>query len=308
MKADNNPLVSVVIPSYNHARYIGQALRSVMEQTYSNWEVVVVDNHSEDNTEQIVIGFSDPRISLIKIRNNGVIAVSRNSGIKAARGDWVAFLDSDDWWKPNKMQACMNLALSGDGCDLVYHDLTCVKRRRQLFSIRRSRSRQLPENAFSDLMKNGNALPNSSVIVRKESLMRINCISEDRRKIAWEDFDTWLRLAKNGCRFGRVRGSYGYYWVGGGNVSNSERTIANLNAFAKEYIKVDAADKTTLKPWWYYYTSALCYQQLKELTLAEWNFKMALSRARPKVNRVHVLGKYILFKAGNVFRRVFSLV
>ncbi len=94
-------LVSVVIPTYNHARFLGRALQSVMDQTYKNWEVIIIDNHSQDNTDEIVEAFKDPRITLLKIHNNGVIAASRNMGIRAAKGEWIAFLDSDDHWYPN---------------------------------------------------------------------------------------------------------------------------------------------------------------------------------------------------------------
>src|SRR3990172_8575884 len=119
-----NPLVSVVIPTYNHARFLGRALQSVLDQTYTNWEAIVIDNHSQDNTDEIVDSFRDPRIILLTIYNNGVIAASRNMGIRAAKGEWIAFLDSDDWWTPNKIQVCLEQI--NDKVDLVYHSLKLV--------------------------------------------------------------------------------------------------------------------------------------------------------------------------------------
>ena len=85
------PLVSIVIPTYNHARYLGRALQSVLDQTYINWEAIIIDNHSTDNTDQLVASFSDSRIIYLKIHNNGVIASSRNAGIREAKGEWIAF-------------------------------------------------------------------------------------------------------------------------------------------------------------------------------------------------------------------------
>ena len=69
------PLVSVVIPTYNHARYLGRALQSVLDQTYVNWEAIVIDNHSTDNTDEVMASFANTRITYLKIHNNGVIAL-----------------------------------------------------------------------------------------------------------------------------------------------------------------------------------------------------------------------------------------
>ncbi len=101
------PLVSVVIPTYNHARYLVRALESVLNQTFTNWEAIVIDNHSTDNTDEVMESFSDPRISYLKIHNNGIIAASRNAGIRVAKGEWIAFLDSDDWWTQDKIMKCL---------------------------------------------------------------------------------------------------------------------------------------------------------------------------------------------------------
>ena len=70
MNVLKTPLVSVVIPTYNHGHFLGRALQSVLDQTYTNWEAIVIDNHSTDNTDEIVQSFTDPRISLLKINNN----------------------------------------------------------------------------------------------------------------------------------------------------------------------------------------------------------------------------------------------
>jgi glycosyltransferase involved in cell wall biosynthesis len=124
---DVKGLVSVVIPTYNHAHFLGQTLRSVIDQTYTCWEAIVVDNHSSDNTDAVVASLGDPRIQLFKIHNQGVIAASRNMGIRHARGEWVAFLDSDDWWSSRKLE--LSLAGLQQGADLVYHDVWIVGRR-----------------------------------------------------------------------------------------------------------------------------------------------------------------------------------
>ena len=114
------PLVSVIMPTYNHAKFIGKAIGSVLNQTHKNLELIIIDNYSVDNTEEIVKSFNDHRIKYIKFMNNGVIAASRNNGLKIAKGEWVCFLDSDDWWYPKKLETVQEYT---SGSDIIYHNL-----------------------------------------------------------------------------------------------------------------------------------------------------------------------------------------
>ena len=100
------PLITVGIPSYNHAKFLAKCLESVITQTYSNLEVIVVDNYSTDETDSILSGFRDPRISIEKVNNGGSIGKSRNAILNKSRGEWIAFLDSDDWWMEDKLKKC----------------------------------------------------------------------------------------------------------------------------------------------------------------------------------------------------------
>jgi glycosyltransferase involved in cell wall biosynthesis len=96
------PKVSVIVPLYQNGRYVEQAIRSVLDQTYQDFEIIVVDDGSRDDGPARVQAFGDPRISLIS-QPNGGISRARNTGFKAARGDYVALLDSDDWWRSDKL-------------------------------------------------------------------------------------------------------------------------------------------------------------------------------------------------------------
>lgn len=96
-------LVSVIMPSYNTGRYIADSINSVLAQTYTNWELIIVDDCSTDDTDEIVAGFADPRIHYLKNDHNSGAALSRNRALREAKGRWIAFLDSDDWWHPEKL-------------------------------------------------------------------------------------------------------------------------------------------------------------------------------------------------------------
>lgn len=99
-----NDLVSIITPSYNCAKYIGETIKSVLNQTYTNWEMLIVDDCSTDNTEEIVKSFCDDRIRYLKNEKNSGAAVSRNYALREAKGRWMAFLDSDDMWMPEKLE------------------------------------------------------------------------------------------------------------------------------------------------------------------------------------------------------------
>lgn len=99
-----NDLVSIIMPSYNTANYIGDSVQSVINQTYKNWELLIVDDCSEDNTDEVVSMFVDERIKYLKNSSNCGAAVCRNRALREAKGKWIAFLDSDDLWLPDKLE------------------------------------------------------------------------------------------------------------------------------------------------------------------------------------------------------------
>lgn len=99
-----NDLVSIIMPSYNTAKFIGDSIESVLSQTYANWELIIVDDCSTDETDEVVSRFDDNRIRYLKNEKNSGAAISRNRALREAKGRWIAFLDSDDLWFPEKLE------------------------------------------------------------------------------------------------------------------------------------------------------------------------------------------------------------
>jgi len=217
MSASRKPLVSVVIPTYNHARYLGTALQSVLDQSYQNREIIVVDNHSTDNTDEIVASFDDSRITCLKIHNHGVIAASRNAGIRDAKGDWIAFLDSDDWWAHDKLKVCVDMI--DEQVDLVYHDLHIVRPAPSRFKRSRTKGRQVGRPVLKDLLLKGNPIATSSVMVRKQFLDRIGGFDEGTNMIAAEDYSAWMRISLMTENFLYIPRELGFYLFHAGGAS-----------------------------------------------------------------------------------------
>ena len=97
-------LVSIIMPSWNTGRFIAESIQSVIDQTYKKWELLIVDDCSTDNTDEVVDSFQDERIRYFKNENNSGAALTRNRAIREAQGEWIAFLDSDDLWAPKKLE------------------------------------------------------------------------------------------------------------------------------------------------------------------------------------------------------------
>lgn len=114
-------LVSIIMPSYNTAKYICNSINSVISQTYTHWELIIVDDCSTDNTSEIIAMYDDDRISFLKNETNSGAAISRNRALREAKGKWIAFLDSDDLWIPEKLEKQIQF-MKKYGCFFSYTD------------------------------------------------------------------------------------------------------------------------------------------------------------------------------------------
>ena len=218
MQIETSPLISVVIPTYNHADFLKVAITSVVEQTYQNFEIVIVDNHSNDHTNEVVASFSDDRIHLYKINNNGIIAVSRNLGADQAKGDWIAYLDSDDRWYSTRLQRLVD---SMD-CDLAYDVISTDEYKVNSITGKKTKLiyGPLKGHKYRSLLLYGNRLSPSASLVRKEFLIENNvCFAETQDFVAVEDYDYWLQLALLDAKFKFIHSFEGEYLVHGGNTS-----------------------------------------------------------------------------------------
>jgi glycosyltransferase involved in cell wall biosynthesis len=248
-----NPLVSVIIPTYNRAEDLSRALQSVFGQTFTDWEVLVVDNHSDDNTDSLIESLKNPKVKVFKIHNDGVVAASRNLGLKHATGEYIAFLDSDDWWLPEKLEA--SIRCMSQGAEVVYHDLFIVTQPDKKFNWRRTGGRKLSSPIYYDLISKGNALPNSTVVVRKNLLDAIGGLSEDKDMVGAEDYDAWLRIAQISEKFQKIPRTLGFYWAGGGNITHPERTLKYVETLERRYAGTILGLDARQKVFWFNYAN-----------------------------------------------------
>lgn len=191
------PAVSVIIPAYNQGRYLHQAIQSVLDQTYPDFEIVVVNDGSTDNTREVVHRFSDPRMCYVYQENQGLSA-ARNTGIRHATGAFLTYLDSDDLFLPRKLELLVAELASDRGLGFVAGQAIPIDEDgNRVGAIFRTR----PPRAGHRLLL-GNPLHVGSVMVRREWQERAGFFDTSLR--SYEDWDMWLRLARAGCRRGWV--------------------------------------------------------------------------------------------------------
>ncbi|MBI5597104.1 MAG: glycosyltransferase [Elusimicrobia bacterium] len=189
------PRVSVVIPCWNAAAFIEDTLATVAAQTFRDLEVVAVDDGSSDGTREAVERFlrsSGLRGRCIR-QENMKIAGARNTGIRAAEGELVSFLDHDDLWFPEKLETVLREFDAHPGTDLVCHDENVVRDGKL---VRVSRNGPACERLYERLLFEDNALSPSATTVRKAKLFEVGLFREDPRFNTVEDYDLWMRLAK----------------------------------------------------------------------------------------------------------------
>ena len=215
------PLVSVIIPTYNREKTITYCLNSVLSQTYKNFEVIIVDDCSTDNTAAMINSHPDSRVRCIVLEKNSGAQAARNRGIKEAKGDWIAFQDSDDEWLPNKLERQINV-LSKAGFDpyTVVHS-NAIKRD---YTTKTKTIWKLPivdgesEVVYPRLLTAPGPMF-QSMLVSKAALEKINNL--DVCVPAGQEWDTAIRLAKF-CRFIHMRKPlFIYHLHKGATISNS---------------------------------------------------------------------------------------
>jgi len=217
------PGVSIVIPTYNHEAFLGAALSSVINQTYTNWEAIVVNNFSTDGTEALVHSFNDPRIKLVNFHNNGIIGAARNQGINLAINPFVAFLDSDDTWLPTKLEKCV--AALTNGADLVCHGENWIdetSHSRAVFYGPTARA------TYLNLLFKGNRLSTSATVVRANILKSVGGFSENPEFVTAEDYEMWLKISQLTNKLAFIDEILGNFTRHGASASSS--VVKHLNA------------------------------------------------------------------------------
>lgn len=193
----SNEMISVIVPTYNRESQIGRAIRSILRQTYAHYEIIIVDDGSTDRTEEIVHGIRDDRLQYIRLENNHGAAYARNVGIRASKYKYIAFLDSDDEWYPEKLELQMRRMQSDSKeVGLVYCRMSGIQKDGTGRFYTPSYE-CLPESLEGDMFRFllwRNVIGTPAMLVRRECLESVGLFRESLSCL--EDYELVLRIAE----------------------------------------------------------------------------------------------------------------
>ena len=199
-------LVSIITPAYNAAAYIAETIESVFAQTYTNWEMLIVNDCSKDNTAEIVQSYAakDKRIKLINLKQNSGAAIARNAAIQNAKGRYIAFLDSDDLWKKEKLQKQIQF-MQQNGYAFTYTSYEHFKETKENIQ----NQVQIPKSLNYQQALKGNQIGCLTVMLDKKQMLNIHFTTQKH-----EDYILWLNILKQGITAYGIQESLALYRTG----------------------------------------------------------------------------------------------
>lgn len=183
----DDPLVSIITPTYNCAKFIGETIETVLKQTYKNWEMIIVDDESKDNTEEIVSQYNDERIKYTKLKENSGADVARNTAIDKANGKYIAFLDSDDLWEPEKLEKQIKF-MKKNNYNITATDYQKIDEEGKLLN----KIIKTKEKVDYNSMLLSNSVGNSTIVYNAENIGKFKVPNIKKRN----DYALWLQMLK----------------------------------------------------------------------------------------------------------------
>ena len=239
-----NPLISVIIPTYNRADFLLHAVKSVLAQSVRDFEIIVVDDGSTDNTRAALAAISNPQLHYHYQSNRGTPA-ALNAGLGIARGEWIARLDSDDEWLPDLLQVLVTHISRDPSLDVVYARAEGMDKHGSSLPISVGAPLKFANDPLTSLLYGDSVCP-IAVMYRRERANRIGNYDESIPNV--EDWDLWIRLAARGCRFlyePRVLARYRFHPQNAtaNHSPNFEKLLRNRQrVLDKFYARIDIPD------------------------------------------------------------------
>lgn len=257
MKYENFGLISIIMAAYNAEKTIGHSISSVLDQTYPNFELLVVNDCSTDGTEKLVESFAakDSRVRLISNEKNSGVSYTRKHGLEEAKGEWIAILDSDDAWAPEKLEKQIALQ-EKTNADLLFTGSTFVDADGQPISWYLAAPAEV---TYRRLLKQ-NILSNSSALVRKELYAKHYAVGDGMH----EDFAIWLNILKEGRKAYGVDAPLLIYQIAKSSKSGNKFKAAKMNWNTYRYVGLNPVSALYYECW-YMVKGLLKYKNLKRV-------------------------------------------
>jgi glycosyltransferase involved in cell wall biosynthesis len=295
MKFNGKSKYDIIIPVFNSEKHIEQCVKSVVMQTYKYWRVVVIDNCSTDNTLVIIRKLVDPKkLLILSYSNKGVIAGSRNKGIMSSSSDWVCFLDSDDFWYPNKLDMIDSYTKK---YEMISHSMCIIDKDSKIIRKRTSRFMDIFfYNSYLWLMVR-NVHVTSSVTIKRSLLFEMECFDTRQEFIAAEDYDLWLKIVKhnNVKHLFNVCGSYRSH-EGGVSKKIAEHILAINNVLNKNLYDMNILKRILFYPFvMSSYYSMVAYRRFIYNGISQYSVIITSSLKSIVLNPIQIKSYYCIY-------------
>ena len=217
--------ISVIIPAYNQAQYLAIAIQSVLDQTFDDYEIIVIDDGSTDNTREIAQSFGE-KIRYICQTNKG-LAGARNAGIVQATGEYIALLDSDDQWLPNHLNTLITLTKQHSTASVFYSGARYIDAKGHHLPQLTGNHAVLPSDNIYEALLEANFIIPSTAMLRRKVASEVGLFDECPAIKGCEDWDIWLRLAKQGYKFVGASECTIHYRLHGSSLSANPTKMQN---------------------------------------------------------------------------------
>lgn len=238
----NSPYISVIIPAYNTETYITETLQSLQDQAYTDFEAIIIDDASTDCTAKLAESFTvDPRFRVIRREQNGGVSAARNVGIKEARGEWIAFIDADDLWLPDKLEKQVELIQQNTDVALVFSNGVEFDESGDI-GVFYKECHYFPEGNVLNRLFRKNCFSTSTVMVRRSDLISVGMF--DVTYTVGEDYLVWFNILFRGGQTAGVRKPVVRYRNRCGSLTHDKvSSFRDLERIHREWLKLNISSK-----------------------------------------------------------------
>ena len=236
----------IVIPTYNMAGYLRKAIKSVLKQSYKNYEIIIIDNYSTDGTNKIIKKINSRKIKYFKLKNSGIIGKSRNLGIKKSKGNWIAFLDADDEWFPNRLLN-LNKNIIKENFDVICSSeiiIDKMSKKKKIWHYGPNRN-----NFYEYLLRYGSRLSTSASAIKKNFIISKKILFSEKKKFStFEDYDLFLNIAKENGKFFFLKKILGkHLFHKDSSTLKKKKSKESFYAVIKSHVKMQSFNKNKNK-------------------------------------------------------------
>ena len=259
MLSTKKTFFSIIIPTFNMESFLRKSIKSVLNQSYKNFEIIVIDNFSKDNTKKLIKNFKNKKIKFFQIKNGGVIGKSRNLGIKKSKGNWIAFLDADDLWLKNRLYV-LKKKIESKKFDFISSS--------EIIEVQHNKTKKIwhygfkNNNNYEKFLRFGSVFSTSASVVKKDFIKSKKILFSEKKIFAsFEDFDFFLNMAKNNASFFFLRKVLGRHLFHDNSTTEKKKNYENsLKAVIKSHVKKQKFETNKIK----LLEEIMMYQNLKK--------------------------------------------